>query len=169
MSFINFNDLRNLINGSYSHLRPVFSAAIIRAVNLAEDLREAMQHPLYSLIMNLISPAVSDAEAIRTYLADERTQESSTRVLFQPFDAPRIEMPAIEMPEVAAIAASPEARAPGMPAIYAAVASAQASLAAAEAPRAEELPRGSAVQRATNNRDFGHVSNFLAAFRRREN
>ena len=168
MSFINFNDLRNLINGSYTHLRPVFSDAVIRAVNLAEDRRVAMQHPLYSLIMNLLSPAVSDAEAIRTYLADERTQESSTRVLFQRFDAPRIEVPAIEIPEVAAIAASPEARAPGMPAMYTAMYAAVDATVASFAV-AEEVPRGSVVQRATNNRDFGHVTNFLSSFRRREN
>jgi hypothetical protein len=120
MSYLNYNDLRNLINESYEHLRPVLSQALIQAVNSAEERGEQIQHPLWSLITNFVSPVVADTNAIRSYMDDERTRESVTRRIFSPFlplvppsifiPADAIEVSTNPMPE-----GIDEARAPGMP------------------------------------------------------
>jgi hypothetical protein len=118
MSYITFDDLRNLINESYDSLRPVLSTALIRAINLAEERHKLVQHSIYSLIMNFLSPMVSDFAAIQTYLDDDRTQDSATRALFVPFTVAPFSVPAAPAPIAPAAPApiAPAAPAPIAPA-----------------------------------------------------
>jgi hypothetical protein len=114
---MSYNNIRTFVNDNYSNIRPAISSALIEAVTVAEERNENIQMAIYFLAFQLAA-RTPDLQALRNFLSDDRTQDSSTRSIFSRFVPPSIVIPdaAVDLPNPMPEGIE-EARAPGIPSV----------------------------------------------------
>jgi hypothetical protein len=78
------NNLRNLLNDSYTNIDPIFFPSVRNAINAAETNEEDLSIQLENLITCLANNTVSDENSISHYLSSIN-RNSVTRRFFEPF------------------------------------------------------------------------------------
>lgn len=78
------NNLRNLLNDNYYHIRPILVEAVNSAIRAMENNGEEEVEHMRTLIIRFSSDVHNDAEAIDNYLSSVNIN-SSTRQFFERF------------------------------------------------------------------------------------